>query len=104
MTDVFADIRPYRDDEVAPVLLRLLENHEFLDTLAVYRLGRLASFVPGLIRPLVRLQLAREVRGVTDVRGMQLIIERYMTRMIERSTSGFSVSGLERLNPTRPYL
>ncbi len=104
MTDPFADIRPYRDDEVAAVLLRLLDNNEFLDTLAVYRLGRLASLVPGLIRPLVRLQLARDVRGVTDVRGMQLVIERYMTRMIERSTSGFSVSGLERLNPTRPYL
>jgi 1-acyl-sn-glycerol-3-phosphate acyltransferase len=35
---------------------------------------------------------------------MQLVIERYMTRMIERATGGFSVSGLEKLNPTKPYL
>ena len=48
--------------------------------------------------------LAREVRGVADVRSMQVIIERYMDRMIESATGGFSVSGLERLNPVRPYL
>jgi 1-acyl-sn-glycerol-3-phosphate acyltransferase len=104
LTDPFADIRPYRDDEVAAVLTRLLHNSEFLSTLAVYRLGRVASLMPGVVRYLVRYLLAREVRGVSDVRSMQLIIERYMTRMIERATGGFSVSGLERLDPTRPYL
>jgi len=104
LSDPFADIRPYRDDEVAAVLLRLLDNSEFLDTLAVYRLGRLASIIPSLLRPLVRYLLAREVRGVTNVRSMQLVIERYMTRMIESATGGFSVSGLERLKPTRSYL
>ncbi len=104
MTDPFADIRPYQDDEVAVVLTRLLDSTEFLDSLASYRLGRLASLMPGLVRALVRYLLAREVRGVSDVRSMQLIIERYMTSMIERATGGFSVSGLERLNPTRPYL
>lgn len=104
LTDLFADIRPYRDDEVTPVLARLLDNPEFLGALAVYRLGKLASLFPGLLRPLVRYLLAREVRGVSDVRSMQVVIERYMARMIESATGGFSVSGLERLNPTRPYL
>ena len=104
MTDPFADIRPYKDDEVAAVISRLLENSEFLNTLAGYRLGRVASLAPALVRPLVRYLLAREVRGVSDVRSMQIVIERYMTRMIKSSTGGFSVSGLERLNPTRPYL
>ena len=104
MSDPFADIRPYRDDEVAVVLARLLSDAEFLDTLATYRLGRLGSMLPRLVRPLVRLALAREVRGVSDVASMQSVIERYMTRMIESATGGFRVSGLERLNPTRPYL
>jgi hypothetical protein len=104
LTDPFADIRPYKDDEVAGVLSRLLDNAEFLNTLAVYRLGRLASLMPGLVRPVVRYLLSREVRGVSDVRSMQLIIERYMTRMIKSTTSGFTVSGLEQLNSSRPYL
>jgi len=104
LTDPFAEIRPYRDEEVADVLARLLDNAEFLDTMASYRLGRLAALLPGLWRGLIRCYLAREVRGVTDVRSMQVVIEHYMTRMIESTTGGFSVSGLERLDPARPYL
>ena len=104
MTDPFVDIRPYRDGEVAAVLSRLLDNPEFLGALATYRLGRLASLMPGLVRLFVRYRLAREVRGVSDVRSIQVIIERYMTRMIEGATGGFSVSGLEQLKPVRPYL
>jgi 1-acyl-sn-glycerol-3-phosphate acyltransferase len=104
LTDPFSDIRPYRDDEVAAVLSRLLGNAEFLSALASYRLGRLASAMPAVTRFVVRLMLARELRGVSDVRSMQLVIERYMDRMIETSTSGFSVSGLEHLNAAHAYL
>ena len=59
LSDPFADIRPYRDEEVAAVVTRLLSNAEFLDTLATYRLGRLGSIMPRLVRPLVRFALAR---------------------------------------------
>lgn len=108
MTDPFADIRPYRDDEVVGVLSGLLGSAEFLDILAAYRLGRRVNVLPRpirpLLRPLVRYLLAREVRGVSDVRSMQIVIERYMTRMIEASTGGFSVSGLDKLDPERSYL
>lgn len=104
LTDPFAEIRPYNDDEVAGVLSRLLHDAEFLDTLAGYRLGRVATLAPLIVRPLARFLIAREVRGVSDVRSMQLVIERYMTRMIEDATGGFTVSGLERLDPGRPYL
>jgi len=104
LTDPFAEIRPYRDDEVAAVLSQLLGNTEFLSALAAYRLGRVASLMPAVTRPIVRMMLARELRDVTDVRTMQLVIERYMTRMIENTTTGFSVSGLDRLDPAQSYL
>jgi len=104
LIDTFAEIRPYKDEEVTVVIRRLLDNREFLDTLAAYRLGWLAKSLPGLVRPVVRHLLSREVRGVSDVKSMQLVIERYMTRMIESTTAGFTVSGLERLDPARPYL
>jgi hypothetical protein len=104
LTDPFADIRPYRDEEVSAVLARLLKDREFLGALASFRLGKLASLVPALVRPLVRYQVAREVRDVTGVLSMQVVIGRYMDRMIENSTGGFTVSGLDRLNPVRPYL
>ena len=102
MDDPFADIRPYRDEEVAAVLARLLTDREFLDTMASFRLGRLAALAPALVRPLVRRALLREVRGVADVSAMQVIIKRYMDRMIEDTTGGFSVSGLERSGPGAP--
>ncbi|MDH4039203.1 MAG: 1-acyl-sn-glycerol-3-phosphate acyltransferase [Gammaproteobacteria bacterium] len=104
MDDPFADIRPYRDEEVAGVLARLLDDGELLDTMAAFRLGMLARLAPGLARLLVRWALAREVRGATDVEAVQAVIKRYMDRMIEDSTGGFSVSGLEQLDPVRPYL
>ncbi|GAB5451062.1 MAG: 1-acyl-sn-glycerol-3-phosphate acyltransferase [Halioglobus sp.] len=104
MSDPFADIRPYRDEEVGPVLARLLETPEFLDVLGAYRLGKLAAAMPWLLRPVVRRLLAREVRGVADVASMQQVIKLYMDRMIERSTGGFSVSGLDRLDPAKGYL
>ena len=104
MDDPFADIRPYRNEEVAAVLARLLDDREFLDTVASFRLGRVGTLLPALVRPLVRYALAREVRGVADVGAMQSIIKHYMDRMIEDTTGGFSVSGLEHLDPVSPYL
>ena len=104
MTDSFADIRPYKDDEVATVLTRLLGNPEFLDTLGAYRLGGWAKACPALVRPLVRFALRREVRFVSDVRGMQTVIEGYMARMIESTTGGLTVSGLESLEPGEAHL
>jgi len=104
LTDPFAEIRPYQDDEVAAVLDTLLSSAEFLDALGAWRLGRVASLVPALVRPVVRRQLRKEVRGVHDIRTMQMVIESYMSRMIEKSTAGFSASGLDALAPERPYL
>jgi hypothetical protein len=104
LSDPYADIRPYRDEEVAAVLERLLRDPGFLEAIAKLRLGRIATLAPALVRPLVRSRLAREVRGVNDVGAMQDRIKHYMDRMIERTTGGFSVSGLERLEPQRAYL
>ena len=86
------------------MLSRLLHDAEFLDVLGGYRFGRAAALLPWLVRPLVRSVLRREVRGVSDVASMQRIIKVYMDRMIERSTAGFSVSGIESLEADRAYL
>ena len=104
MSDPFADIRPYRDIEVSAVLARLLRDPEFADAIASLRLGRAAALAPALVRPLVQFLLRREVRGVTDVYSMQMVIKRYMDRMIESTTSGFSSSGLDQLEQGRAYL
>ena len=104
MSDPFADIRPYRDDEVPEVLARLLRDLEMLDTLGAQAGGFLTRLPAPLRRPLLRFGLKRQLRHVKDVHGMQMVLKSYVEDMIERSTGGFSVSGLEHLDPERPYL
>lgn len=102
--DPFADIRPYRDDEVRPVLERLLVDVEFLGNLAKLRLPQMTRWVPGLSRWLVRQVLSREMRGIDSVATLQMVVKKYMDRMIESTTDQFTVSGLERLAADRPWL
>ena len=104
MSDQFADIRPYRDDEVQPVLRRLLRSPEFLGAMASLQLERMTRLVPWLTPSLVGCFLRWELRNVTDIASMQVVIKRYMDRMIAASTGGFTVSGLENLAPDQSFL
>ena len=104
LSDPFADIRPYRDEEVPDVLQRLLHSSEFLDAIASFRFEKATLRLPWVMRPLVRWFLKWELRNVTDVQSMQVVIKRYMDRMIAASSGGFSVSGLENLSDNTAYL
>lgn len=103
-TDPFAEIRPYRDDEIRPVLDRLLEDDEFIRSLTAFGLPRLHRWLPGPSRWLARRILRRQLRHVHDVSSMQDVIAGYMDKMIERTTTGLTNSGLDRLSPEKPYL
>ena len=102
--DRFAQIRPYNDDEVRGVLDRLLRNAEFTAALTRLRFPRAGGALGALLRPIVRLYLRRQLAGVASVAGFQKVVEKYMTAMIEASTTEFTVSGLERLDPARACL
>ena len=104
LTDPFADIRPYRDAEVPDVLARLLHDPEFLSSVARLRIGVAARLVPAIWRPLVRYFLGRELHSVEDVHGMQMVIKGYLEKMIEDTTGGLTVSGLDALDPDKAYL
>lgn len=102
--DPFREIRPYNDEEIRPVLDRLLETDEFIRSLAAFSLGRFYRYLPGPAEWLTRYRLARQLRGVNDVASMQDVIAGYMDQMIERTTSGLTHSGLEYLSPDKPHL
>jgi len=104
VSDPFAEIRPYRDEEVTKVLHRLLHDLEFLDALARLRVGKLADTFPLLWRYLTRFYLRRQLRNVHTVLGMQMVVKSYMDRMIGDTTGGFSVSGLDALDPSKAYV
>lgn len=102
--DPFADIRPYNDSEVRSVIDRLLGHPQLLSMLARLRAPRLARLFGRALHPIVRSALRRQLGSVETVRDFQSRIETYVRRMVERSTDGFKVSGLERLEEGVAYL
>lgn len=100
----FDDIRPYSDDEVPAVLERLLADNELLAAIARLKLGDWQRALSWLVYPVIRWYLRRQLRGVSTVADFQRIVKHYMDEMVERSTTGFTVSGLELLDPAKPYL
>lgn len=103
MEDRFAEIRPYRDNEVAEVLARLQADPELLDSLSGLRFGRIGVALSRPLRPVVRWGLKRQLADIVDVARMQSVIRGYMDKMIASTTAGFSTSGLEALEDG-PYL
>ncbi|MDR2413353.1 MAG: acyltransferase [Odoribacteraceae bacterium] len=93
MNDSFDDLRPYRDDEIPAAMQRITADELF---------PRLAAFVyPGLDLERVRAM----VRGYVSVEEFQLqTMKTFVEQVIARSTTGFSVSGLQDLDPARRYL
>lgn len=104
MSDPFAAIRPFNDEEVRPVIERLLHSRDFLGAMARLRLGEAARYFSWITLPAARWYLARRLRGINSVHDLQMFIKGYMERMIEDTTAGFSVSGLESLDPDTAYL
>ena len=101
--DPYASIRPYHDDEVAPVIKRLTECDEFLGTITRYRLPRLSRYSPWLARRLVSLGLKRKLKDVNSVKAFQQHIAYYMDQMIKRSTEHFEVEGLDKLDGNQAW-
>lgn len=102
--DDFAEIRPYHDNEVVPVLAKLLVDPELLNIVANLRIPTLNRYLPWLVRPVITWYLRRELKGISTVADFQHVIKRYMDTMIEDHTSSFTVSGLEVLGSNAAYL
>ncbi|HQQ63965.1 MAG TPA: 1-acyl-sn-glycerol-3-phosphate acyltransferase [Pseudomonadales bacterium] len=102
--DRFEDIRPYHDDEARPVLDRVLADQEFLSAIARFRFPSLPAWLMPCLKPLVRFALSRETRDVRDVKSFQAVVAKYMRHMISSTTTAFTQSGLEQLEPGRAYL
>ena len=100
----FDAIRPYADAEVRPVLARLLADPAFLGTLTRFRFPRLAGPLGWLLKPLIAARLRSEFASIDSVAKLQARIEPYIDRTIEHASDGISYSGLEHLQPGKPYL
>jgi len=102
--DEFEDIRPYRDDEVRPVVDRLLQDNDLSSALAKFRHPLLYTFFPGWVTKKANAILSEEIAHVQTIHDVQKIIEKYLDELIESTTTSLTSEGLESLDTTEPYL
>ncbi len=102
--DKFKEIRPYLDDEIRPVLDRLITDPEFLSSIASFYSPKLSRLFPALMRIAAEKKLEKQLQPVDDVASMQAVIAEYMHKMIEDTTTSLTHSGIENLDKERSYL
>ena len=100
----FDAIRPYNDSEINEVLRRIVASDECLDLIVSLRLPRLFALFPRLLRAVFRFYLRRKIGRIDNVLDFQRIVEGYIERMLEHSSSGLVVTGLEHISRQSPSL
>jgi len=101
---MFDDIRPYRDDEVVPVIQRLINEPALQASIASYASPKLYRFFPTISRALVKFSLQWKLKRFTTVDAIQTEVAKYLHKLIKKSTDGFSFNGLRQLDMTKPTL
>ncbi len=102
--DLFAEIRPYHDDEVPAALARLMADEALLAAIAHFRFPSLSRWLGWLLKPLIRSALQRRWAKVRTVRDVQMEVAHFMESMIASTTEGVTYSGLEQLDSQKGYL
>jgi 1-acyl-sn-glycerol-3-phosphate acyltransferase len=102
--DLYADIRPYNDAEVAPAIARLIADDEFIQAILHYRFPHLSGPFGWLLSPLVKFALKRRWAKLNTVHAVQKQVAGFMDRMIDSTTNKVTVSGIEQLQQDKAYL
>ena len=100
----FDDIRPYNDSEVPAVIARLIASSEFIDLLLSRRAPMMSKICPWLLRPLLRLVLSKAAKKMHTVADLQRYLTVSLKGLVDKTTDGFSFSGIEKLDPKKSYL
>lgn len=94
----FDDIRPYHDHEVRPAVQSLLADLELARAMAKFKFPRLYGRAPDMMSRLVRLMLRWELKHLDSIYDVQIIIEKYLDKLIEGTSNGLTSSGLDKLD------
>lgn len=102
--DTFDDIRPYRDDEVGPAIARLSNDRAFIAFAGRFAAPGLPSRLRALAYPALRLLIRRKARQLRSVNDLQQLMSGYLRILLQHTSDGMTVSGLDNLDPASPYL
>lgn len=102
--DTFDDIRPYRDDEVGPALARLCNDRAFIAFAGRFAAPALPPRLRALAYPALRAIIRRNATRLRSVDDLQHLMSGYLKTLLQRTSDGMTVSGLDDLDPNCAYL
>jgi 1-acyl-sn-glycerol-3-phosphate acyltransferase len=102
--DTFADIRPYRDDEVPAVVARLMRDRQLVKAIERYKFPRLSRYCHPLTSLLVHYSLQQNLNRIRTVKDVQDMMAVFMVNTVQKSISGFTFEGLDNIPGRQPCL
>lgn len=99
----FDAIRPYSDSEVRPTLDRVIQDPEFLQTLIKFKFPNAGKLASVMLKPLAKQAIEKELKGIFSVRDFQSLMEKYLGRVLDKTVTKLTSSGLENLDPKQAY-
>ncbi|WP_440873739.1 1-acyl-sn-glycerol-3-phosphate acyltransferase [Thalassotalea sp. PLHSN55] len=101
---MFDDIRPFRNDEVSQVIEELINEKELQFSLASFVLPKLSKVFPKLSCFLIKQYLRYQQKHLVNIEKIQLEVSKYLSRLVNDSTNGFSFHGIENVAQNKPAL
>ncbi len=102
--DIFEEIRPYRDKEVADVIGMLIVDKEFIRAITKYQYPRLMYVMPGFTKYLVKKGLKQRLGDLKTVYEFQDMVAGYVNKVLKKSANSLTHEGLNSLSNKEPYL
>jgi len=102
--DEYADIRPYNDSEFPEILERLINEPDLVKGLAHFSRPGWKGPLRLLARSLVRWKLQKDLNGLESVAEFQQWLATYVEKILDKTTTGLTVSGIDNLPQDGSYL
>lgn len=104
MNSKFDAIRPFDDADLPRVLTALFNNKEFINTLVAFKFSAWPKVCWPFLAILTRRYIIKKIAHIKSLREFQYLVEPYVQRMIDTTTSSFTISGIEQLDLSKPCL
>ena len=101
---MFDDIRPYRDDEVVAVIEKLINQQGLQASIASLKMPRLYQLLPKVACSIVKWTLKFRAQKFHNIEQIQIEVAKYLHHLIKSSTAGFSYSGMDNFDNSKPAL
>ena len=101
--DPFKNIRPYVDSEVAEVLSSLTSNQSVIKALIGLQFPGILSKIP-FLKFYIKQRLISIAKTINTIDDYQKLFKKLMEKVVEESTKGFQVNGLDQLDKNDSYL